>query len=371
MRCGVCAAALVLLSVGCAPRTVFCAERLSVRTAHPPAEGHVERRVMLMGTALEIEVEAADRPAALAASEKAVVALEAAEARLSTWRDDTELARLNRAPVGERVILSPQLAADLATARRWWQETGGTFDPAIGPLVKAWGLRQGGRQPSPEERAAATEASAMEGLELASGTAVRRQAGLTLEEGAWGKGAGLADAVAALASDSAVRRATLDLGGQVALYDRQERKARRPWKVPVADPRRRNRAVVELTVDGGSLSTSGDSERGIVVDGRKLGHHLDPRTGFPVPSFGSITVWTENALDADCLSTGLYVMDPEKALAWVMGHPGIEALILRPVPAARGEEIEALATPGLTGRLRALESTVHIHFWQQTDRGDR
>jgi len=347
--CAPCAAGLVL----------FFAAAVSAR------EGNVERRVMLMGTALEIEVEATDRPAALAASEKAVVALEAAEARLSTWRDDSELARLNRAPVGERVALSPRLAADLATARHWWQETGGTFDPAIGPLVKAWGLRQGGRQPSEAERAAAMDASAMDGLELDHGIAVRRRAGLTLEEGAWGKGAGLADAIAALASDPAVRRATLDLGGQVALYDRQERSARAPWKVPVADPRQRHQAVIELTVDGGSLSTSGDSERGIVVDGRKLSHHLDPRTGFPVPSFGSITVWTESPLDADCLSTGLYVMGPEKALDWVTGHPGIEALVLRPVPAKRGEEIEALATAGFAGRLRALESTVHIHFWKQ------
>lgn len=335
-------------------------------------QGRVERRVMLMGTALEIEVEAADRPAALAASEKAVVALETAETRLSTWRDDTELARLNEAPVGERVTLSPRLAADLATARRWWQETGGTFDPAIGPLVKAWGLRQGGRQPSEEERITAQEASAMEGLELESGIAVRRRAGLALEEGAWGKGAGLADAVAALASDPAVRRATLDLGGQVALFDRQERSARASWKVPVADPRLRHQAVIELTVDGGSLSTSGDSERGIMVGGKKLSHHLDPRTGSPVPSFGSITVWTENALDADCLSTGLYVMGPEKAMAWVAGRPGIEALVLRPVPGSRGEEIEALASSGFTGRLRALHSTVHIHVWkQQTARGER
>jgi len=66
-----------------------------------------------MGTEATVRVEASDREAALAASEAAVRALEAAEARLSTWTDDSELARLNLAPVGEPVALSPELAAEL------------------------------------------------------------------------------------------------------------------------------------------------------------------------------------------------------------------------------------------------------------------
>jgi len=324
------------------------------------ASGRVERRVMLMGTVLDVEVEATDRAAALAASEKAVAALEAAEARLSTWRDDTELARLNRAPVGERAPLSPRLAAELAAVQRCWRETGGTFDPAIGPLVKAWGLREGGRLPSPAERAAATEASRMDGLRLEEGVAIRERAGLTLEEGAWGKGSGLGDAVAALEADPAVSRAALDLGGQVAVFARGVRDVRASrWTVPVADPLRRDRVVAELTIDGGSVSTSGDSERGIVAGGRKRSHHLDPRTGEPAPDFGSLTVWTADPLRADCLSTGLYVMGPDAALAWAADHPGVEVLVLR----AKGERRDALATPGLAGRVRSLDPEIRVRFW--------
>jgi thiamine biosynthesis lipoprotein len=320
-------------------------------------EGRVERRVMLMGTSLEIEVEAPDRAAALAASEEAVAALAAAEARLSTWRPDTELARLNRAPVGERVPLSPHLAAELAATRRWWRETGGAFDPAVGPLVKAWGLREGGRLPSPAERAAAVAATGMDGLRLENGVAVRERAGLMLEEGAWGKGAGLGDAVAALAADPAVSRATLDLGGQVALFSRR-RAGAAPWRVPVADPWQRDRVVAELTVDGGSVSTSGNSEHGITAGGRRLGHILDPRSGEPAPDFGSLTVWAADPLTADCLSTGLYVMGPEAAMDWAANHPGVEVLVLRPH--------EALATPGLSGRLKALDPEVRVRFWKRS-----
>ncbi|HET9211696.1 MAG TPA: FAD:protein FMN transferase [Thermoanaerobaculia bacterium] len=305
----------------------------------------VERRVMLMGTALDAEVEAADRPAALAASERAVEALEAAEARLSTWRDDTELARLNRTPVGEPVRLSHALASDLQVVRHCWEETGGAFDPGVGALVRAWGLRSGGRIPDESELRAARGVS---GLRLQDGTAVREQ-DLLLEEGGWGKGAGLVDALEALRRDG-VARASLDLGGQVAVLG--------GWEIPVADPRQRDRSVAVLKVDGGSVSTSGNGERGIVAEGKHLGHILDPRTGQPAPDFGSLTVWTADPLRADCLSTGLYVLGPERALAWAAVHPGVEVLVLR----TDGDRLRALASPGLRGKLKAMDPEVTIDF---------
>ncbi|HVG09996.1 MAG TPA: FAD:protein FMN transferase [Thermoanaerobaculia bacterium] len=304
------------------------------------SSGSVERRLAVMGTSLEIHVEAADRNQALAASERAVAAIEAAEDRLSTWRDDSELARLNS---GQAVPLSPALAADLEEAQRCREETDGAFDPAVGRLVQAWGLRSGGRRPDPEELRKVVES-------------IRERTDLVLEEGGFGKGAGLADAMRAL---GAVTRAWLDLGGQTVVLGR--------WDIPVADPRFRERPVVALTIDGGSVSTSGNSERGIVVDGERLGHILDPRSGRPAPDFGSLTVWTADPLRADCLSTGLYVMGPESALGWAAGHPGVEVLVLRP----RGERVEALASVGLKGKLEVLADDVDLEFWQKTESGGR
>lgn len=302
-----------------------------------------------MGTSLEITVEAADRAAGLAASERAVAALEAAEARLSTWRDDTELARLNQAPAREPRALSPALASDLAAAKRCWQETAGGFDPGVGGLVRAWGLRTGGRLPGERERRAAAGSIAALRLEP-NGLAMREKPDLLLEEGGFGKGAGLRDAMKVLA-EAGVSRASLDLGGQVAVLGGG-------WTVPVADPRRRDRSVMALSIDGGSVSTSGNSERGIEVNGRRLGHILDPRTGEPAADFGSLTVWTADPLRADCLSTGLYVLGPERALRWAAQHRGVEVLVLRP----EGNRLKALATPGLKGRLETLDPEVEIAF---------
>jgi thiamine biosynthesis lipoprotein len=333
-------------------------------SSHPSSRaGAVERRLAVMGTALEIRVEAADRARALLASERAVAAIEAAEARLSTWREDSELARLNRAAAGQPFPLSPALAADLGAVRRCWQETGGAFDPSVGALVQAWGLRAGGRRPAPGELRNAIEAAGLDELRIGpEAVAVRERPDLVLEEGGFGKGAGLADALDALAGSEATR-ALLDLGGQVAVLGRDE-----DWAIPIADPRLRDRPVVALRIDRGSVSTSGNSERGIVVDGERLGHVLDPRSGRPAPDFGSLTVWTADPLRADCLSTGLYVLGPEAALEWAARHPGVEVLVLRP----RQGRIEALASAGLERKLEVLADDVDLDLWKKkTESGGR
>lgn len=328
----------------------------------------VERRIALMGTRLQLRVDAADRTAALRASERAMRALETTESRLSTWRPDTELARLNRAAPGEPVALSPELAAELEAAEACWRETSGAFDPALGALAAAWGLRTGGREPSENERRRAVAATGLDGLELQRATpedpprAVRHREGLVLDEGGFGKGAGLRAALTALEATEATS-AALDLGGQWAFWTLSdeglhEHLAGEPgWRVAVAHPRDRQRAVVVITVDGGSVATSGNSER--------AGHLLDPRDGRPATDFGSLTVWTSDPLRADCLSTGLYVLGPDAALAWAERHPGVEVLVLtvNGGGANEGEErLTAQATPGLEHRLEPLADGLAIEI---------
>ncbi len=331
-------AALKILTLACLS--------LSACASINPRPALVERRVMLMGTALDVELEARDRPAGLAASERAVEALEAAEARLSTWRDDSELSRLNRTPVGEPQDALPRPrprapggAALLGGDRRRVRSRRRRPGAGLGAADRRADSGRGGDPGGGRRRRAAV---------AADGVAVREK-DLLLEEGGWGKGAGLVDALAALRREG-VTRASLDVGGQVAVLG--------GWEVLVADPRRRDRSVLSLSVDGGSVSTSGNSEHGIEVGGRRLGHILDPRTGEPAPDFGSLTVWTADPLRADCLSTGLYVLGPERALAWAAAHPGVEVLALRP----DGDRLRALASPGLRGKLRALSPEVEIEF---------
>jgi thiamine biosynthesis lipoprotein len=273
-----------------------------------------------MGTQLTMSVSAKNRETALAASELARAAIERAETRLSTWRVGSELDRLNRTPVGEWVAVSPELELDLEAALDLARITGGAFDPVIGSLVAAWDLRGNGAIPDRLRLGAAIENTGHELVELDDGHVRRLQAGATIEEGGFGKGAGLRDAVtAALAAGAECIR--LDLGGQLIMTS-----GCGPRTIDIADPRDRKAIVGSVVVEGVSVATSGNSVRGLEVGGLRVGHLLDPRIGRPAHDWGTVTVIARDPVQADCLATALFVMGPEDGLIWADGLDDVEAV---------------------------------------------
>lgn len=300
------------------------------------------RHCLAMGTRLELRLVAPDRPTALAASEAALDAIDRAEARLSTWTAPSELAAVNRSVVGRWVPVSDELRRDLESAMAWARRTGGAFDPVVGSLVAAWGLRSGGRVPEPA-RLAEARANAGHGLVELGEAGIRRFAsGAVIDEGGFGKGIGLRDALEAAveAGGSCVQ---LDLGGQVAVSP-----GCGPVEVGIADPTDRGAVAGVLVVEGGSVATSGNSVRSFEVDGIELGHLLDPRIGAPAEDWGAVTVVARDPVAADCLATALFVMGPGDGLSWATATEGVEAVFA--VVSASGQ-VEVKATPGADVRL--------------------
>ncbi len=323
--------------------------------AQQQAAARIQRRVAVMGTQLSLEVVAANRALALAASEGALRSVEAVEARLSTWRASSELSRFNATPLGEAFTPSAALASDLTRALYWRDETRSAFTPTARALVEAWGLRRGGRRPSAEQLEAALAACAADAIEFElPARLVRLRDAAGIEEGGFGKGVALDEAAAALLS-AGVQSAFLDFGGQALVVGESA-----PATVALADPARRQRGVLRLELQRGSSATSGNGERGIEVEGERLGHVLDPRTGQPAHDFGSLTVCAPNATDADCLSTGLYVLGPEAALLFAHERPGIDVVVLE-----RGASgLRARATTGLRERLSSLLPELTIEWFE-------
>ena len=299
----------------------------------------VERTVFLMGTVATFVAEAADRDLGLAKLERMVRVIERTEAELSTWRDDSVLSAVNRQPVGEPFPVPDETCSLLGRIAEWHAATGGAFDPAVGGLIDAWGLRGEGRQPDDALLMAARAASGLEHLALDTETCVAtRRAALILDAGAFGKGEAL----------DRVRRAErdrpgawfIDFGGQMAVSGEAAGSA---WPIGVAHPARRDIPVLDLPLAAGSLATSGGSERDLLLDsGERIGHIIDPRTGRPVNRSASVIVWHEDAFTADVLSTTLYVMGPGEGLAWAEAR-GLAACFLVVGDAAAGVEFRATA----------------------------
>ena len=309
-----------------------------------------------MGTSLRLEVTAATRSQALQASEAALQAVVEVDTRLSTWRDDSELAQLNGALVGKYVTLSGALLRDLATARRFSRATGGAFDPGVGALVDLYGLRDGGRWPSDQAVWACLPHCGIQQLHVIRASASRRMKRLRIEEGGFGKGAGL-DAAGRAVLAAGAAAATFDFGGQVLHVGRHAS----PNNHDIADPRARDRAVMRLRIGNGSIATTANSERRLFASGHDFGHILDPRTGRPAPDFGSVTVFAESAFAADCLSTALFVMGPDAALSWAEQQDSVEALVLETSSGPKAATaLTARMTPGLRDRVTALVPDITI-----------
>jgi thiamine biosynthesis lipoprotein len=247
----------------------------------PGSAREISRARYLMGTVCEVAADGEEKITA-AFDEAARI-----ERLLSTWRDDSELSRLNR---GDAAPASVELRALLTRVEKWRHSTGGAFEPRIRPLIDAWRTREEGAWPE-----GATIAAALRAVE----------AGIApFEEGGFGKG---------YAIDRMLQSADfVNFGGQIGV--------RGSTLVRVADPTRRNHPVLQFTLRDASLSTSAGSEKTFEVGGKVFTHIIDPRTGAALPPRGSVSVVEPGALEADILSTALYVMGPEEGLRWANAH---------------------------------------------------
>lgn len=247
-------------------------------------------------------------------------ALDAVDARLSTYRDDSELMRFNAAPVGEWRALSPALLEALGLAAEVSRLSGGAYDATVGPLVELWGFGATPApvlQPTAEAIAAARARVGWDRIELdpARGRA-RRLADVRLDLSSLGEGEGVA-ALAAVLERAGVR----DYLARVAGTSRQ--RGQRPgggaWILAIERPDGSGRPGRTLAVTDSVVSTSGSYRNVRVLGGTPFSHTLDPATGYPVRHAGvSVTVVLPAAAGparADALATALNVLGPERGLA--------------------------------------------------------
>lgn len=275
--------------------------------AAPKAAPALDRTVLAMGTELCLHLEGPSRLAE--ASEAALAETARIEAACSTWDPASAWSRLNAAQ-GRPVALDREWLGLLGQMKAWQVRTEGAFDPVLMALMRAWGIRQGGKTPDPRALVEARRASGADLLELdaAAGTARLAHPAAGVEEGGFLKGYALDRMRQAAATPVGL----LDFGGQLLAWGR-------PAEVSVADPVDRRQPRLSFLLRNASLSGSGTSERGR--------HILDPRRGEPCPAWGSTAVVAADALTADVLSTALYVLGPQAGLAWAE-RQGVAAAFL-------------------------------------------
>jgi thiamine biosynthesis lipoprotein len=278
-----------------------------------------------MACRFEILLDGADETHAAAARE-ALDEADRLEAALSVFRETSELSRVNRTAAQGPVVVDADLFALLARCRELHARTAGAFDITSTPLSRCWGfLRREGRLPSPEAIAAARALVGMSGVVFddASRTVRFARAGMELNLGSIGKGYAL-DRMAALMRGRGVGHALLSAGGSsaVAVGGRGA-----GWTVDLRSRQVGSGTLARLHLRDGALATSGAGEQFFEVDGKRYGHVIDPRTGWPAAGVLSVSVVTAVGAVSDALSTAFLVGGLEVARRYCASHPQTLALV--------------------------------------------
>jgi len=278
-----------------------------------------------MGTEWQLTL-ADDRPEAYLRSvaEEVEAEVERIEQLLSFYRDDSDLAAMNATASLGPVRVDPRLFEILRRAQELWSATGGAFDPTIGPLLRAWGfVGNSGSMPSAREIESARSIVGMQHVSLDSEvlTVHFERPGVELEFGAIGKGFAIERAVELLRDEFGIKSALFH-GGTSTIYALGAPPNASAWTVAVQRPYAPARdAAINMSLCNRAVSVSAPHGKWFQQDGRRYGHVLDPRTGYPAAGSVLAVVATESATESDALSTALLVL----------GEPGIAPIrALRP-----------------------------------------
>lgn len=257
----------------------------------------------------------------------------------SVTLEESDISRLNQEAGKKAVSLSEDTLTLLRAGKELGEATDGAFDIAISPVVKAWGFTEEEHHvPSQEELEQLLPLTKAEDILIEQQTAFLQKEGMAVDLGGIAKGYA-SDCAAELLREKGVTSALLSLGGNICAIGGKPDGT--PWKTAVQNPIDASDYVGLLEVKDTCVITSGGYQRYFEQDGKTYHHIIDPATGKPAESgLLSVTIVCENGTKADALSTALFVMGLEDALAYWRTQEDFEAIFVT-------ESGEVVATKGL------------------------
>ena len=316
----------------------------------PPDAGHlVERSRVSMGSEVRLTAWTADERNALAAFEHIFQDFDYLDRLLSVWHADSAVSRINAAAGRDAVVVPGEVIEVLQTARQVSEWTNGKFDVTFGALSGLWKFDhdQDNKMPPRSEVEARLPLIDYQALVVdpRAGTAFLRKPGMRVHLGGIGKGFAV-DRAAALLRAHGITDFMIQAGGDLYAAGRRGDRA---WRAGIRDPRGApERIFAALDLHDETFSTSGDYERFFMKDGRRYHHILDPDSGQPATGARSVTIVAKQAMLADALSTGVFLMGAE-GMALVERLPDVEGVIV-------SDRNEVLVSSGLRARLERLAS---------------
>lgn len=312
-------------------------------TATPAALPFVDGERRVMGTVFVIRT-LAPRERAEPAIDAAYAEIQRLEGVLSEWIPTSDISRVNAAAGGAAVPIGPDAWANVTTGIDISRRSEGAFDLTWAALRDLYDFHaEHPVAPNPTLVRRRLGLVRWQDVELneAEHSVRLRRAGMAIGTGAIGKGYAL-DRAREILLTAGVADFMIYGGGQVTVHGRRGDRA---WRVGIQHPRR-NQLIASFEATDVSISTSGDYEHSFFDDeGHRVHHIVDPGTGLPARKTISVTVISPSGMNADALSTAVFVLGPEAGIEMLAGMDGVQAAVV-------GADCVLHTTPGLRDRLR-------------------
>ncbi len=253
-----------------------------------------------MSSVCEVRLEGVDEPALAAAAQAAIVEVRRIEVKYSRYREDSIVSRLNAAAgTGVFTPVDAETASLLRFAAQLHTLSDGLFDITSGVLRRAWDF-SARRVPDALELAQLLPLIGAARIEWRDEAVHLPLAGMQIDLGGFGKEYA-ADRAASVLEALGQRHGFVNLGGDIRVVG--PRHGGRPWRFGIQHPRRTEATIASIDMTQGALASSGDYERYFEQGGRRFCHILDPRSGWPVSAWASVSVTAPACVAAGALST--------------------------------------------------------------------
>lgn len=291
------------------------------------ATGHAVHHGTAMGSDLEIDVFGPDQALCDRAVAEARAEIDRLDRMMTDWKAESPLMDINRAAGVGPVATTPELYFLVERSLRVSELTDGAFDITFAGAGKLWNWRAKDPQiPGAEAVKASLATVGWRGVALdpKARSVFLTKPGMRIGLGAIAPGYAGDRAIEKIRA-LGIRDACVNVSGDLMAIGR---KGGEPWKIGITHPRRKGDTLAVLPVSNAAVSTSGDYERYFEKDGRRYGHIIDPRTGYPADRCQSVTIVAPKLAFADALATGVFVLGPERGLALVEKLEGVHALVV-------------------------------------------
>lgn len=280
----------------------------------------VIRTAIIMGSTVEIQVKGVNSVTANKAIQSSFDEVKRLDTLFSTYMNNNPMWQLNNTDADE-IIVNNEMFNMLKRCDEIWKITDGAFDPAIGNLIDIIGFEKGSpKLPTQAQINDALKKVGWKNVQLKEGNIIIKPKSVKISFNAIVPGYA-ADKVANILSNFGIKEYLINVGGEV--FARGEN-----WKIGIQHPRKQNELLGAIKINGLGVSTSGDYEQYFKKNGKRFSHLINPLTGYPANECEAVTIIAKETLLADALSTGIFILGPEKGMELIERLDGVEGIIV-------------------------------------------